>query len=186
MALIIETGAIVANADSWATLAEANAYAIAIGNLAWEDLDDEEVKEPALRVAAQYLNYRWRANWRGFLVRPLDDTSGNLAQRLAWPRVNAWLDEGFYFPSDQIPVEVQYAQIEYAIQASASGLLLSPTPALDSSGRLVTRQTTIVGPLEETFEYAQSSAIAVATVRPYPKADAMVARWLKPTGGSYR
>ncbi len=72
MALTIEDGTIIEDADSYATLAEADARAIALGNLTWADLDQAEIREPALRAGFNYLNTRWDASWKGSRIRSRD------------------------------------------------------------------------------------------------------------------
>lgn len=78
MALTVEDGTGLANADSYVSVADATAYHAAMGNAAWAALDTDE-KEWALRRATQYIDVRY--NYRG---SPLRST-----QALAWPRTSS-------------------------------------------------------------------------------------------------
>ncbi len=118
MALIAEDGTGRADADSYVTLAFADAYHLAMGNAAWaETLPD--VRESALRRATQYIDTRYR-----FQGEPLTST-----QALSWPRdLVDW------------PVKrVQNACCELALRATTDTLYT------DQASGEVTRET--VGPL---------------------------------------
>ena len=124
MALTIETGLIVAGADSYASVADADTYHTNNGTAAWA-LASNEAKEAALRKACRYLDGRYRARWKGRRVQPV-------AQALEWPRGgvcigetypagNATHDVGFggeiYIPYDSIPQRLKDAQCELALRA---------------------------------------------------------------------
>lgn len=188
MTLIIETGAIVDNSDSYASIAESDVYAARIGLLdaAWIDLDQDTQKEPALRVAAQYLTTRWRTSWKGERVRPIDDTSGNIAQSLAWPRQYVYTPEGYLFSSTAIPLEVKQAQMEYAfIAVGKLDTGIQPAPTIDPSGHPITRYAVSVGSISEETDFSIKNT-SQQILRPYPKADSMLAAWLKSSGGAIR
>lgn len=69
MALTVETGKIIEDADSFVSLADAITYATLHGNLTFADLDPIEQQEPSLRVAFDYLNTRWEGAWKGLRKR---------------------------------------------------------------------------------------------------------------------
>ena len=77
MALIIEDGTVVANADSFVTVAEYKTWATNYGDPASAEADDDQV-EIALRKAAQYMQQKFRLLWRGSTVEGF--------QSLSWPR----------------------------------------------------------------------------------------------------
>ena len=111
------------NADSYATLADANAYFASIGETKWTGSD--AVKENALRRATNYLDNQYRGKWRG--VRTL------ASQALAWPRAGVVDGDGFDLPLGEIPVQVQRATMEAALLV-ITGVKLEPV--LDRGGAI--------------------------------------------------
>lgn len=159
MALIIEDGSKVDGAISYATVAEARAYASARGlSLPAADSDVER----ALVLACDKLeSYRYKGNKAGGFLQPLQ-----------WPRRNVELD-GETFPADEIPAILKQAQCQLAAEA-ANGTDLQPT----GSGREVVR--TKVDVLET--EYAPQGS---GSVEPeFNKAEAMLAPLLA-SGGAF-
>jgi hypothetical protein len=75
MSLIVEDGTGLATAESYVSVADADAYHLAMGNAGWTGTTT--VKEAALRRATQYLDARYR--FRG--------TAKTTTQALLWPRV---------------------------------------------------------------------------------------------------
>lgn len=147
MPLIVETGAGLANANSYISLADANTYFADRGVTAWDLLDDTDQKTPALINAAEYMRRTYGRRWLG--VR------STLTQRLDWPRYgvlkppafpgDTYSDNfpGVYLPT-QLPEEVRFAQADIAYKL-ASGI------ELDSDlGPPVIEET--VGPI--TTKYA--------------------------------
>lgn len=128
MSLIVETGAIVAGAESYASVADANTYHANRGNAAWDALDDTDQKEPALRKATDYMLQVYRARWKGYRK--------SAVQALDWPRVSVYLEPFLvdgtgtypYLVSDTIvPTEVKQACMELALRASAGELVADLT-----------------------------------------------------------
>ena len=113
MALVIETGAGIPNADSYVTRADCIAYVLAQYG---EALPDTGATDAALRRAAAYMD---SLRWKG-------TRSFGRDQDLAWPRLNvADCDDNPIGP-DEIPREVIAAQCEFARAESASPGVLSP------------------------------------------------------------
>lgn len=103
MALTIEDGSIVANADSFATVAQLQAYATARG-LELPATDAE--KEILLRNAADYLN-GLESRFKGTRVEA--------SQALCWPRENVYLfNSTTVFADDEIPALLIAAQCQLA------------------------------------------------------------------------
>lgn len=103
MALIIETGAIVPGANSYVSVAEADAYlAYSAQRAAWNVLNEAD-KEANLVQAARALDVS--VTWKG---KPVEST-----QPRAWPR-KCIVINGEEFPSDQVPSQVKQAQMELA------------------------------------------------------------------------
>lgn len=99
-------------ADAYGTMAEANAYHLALGREAsWVDLDSEET-EPAMRRATLYMDAHY--NWRGLKATE--------AQALGWPRTGVTLD-GFVVDATSIPVAVKRACFELAFRALTEELM---------------------------------------------------------------
>lgn len=134
MALVIETGSIVAGADSYASVTDADTYHVNNSNAAWA-LADNAAKEAALRKACRYLDGKYRPRWKGRRVQPV-------AQALEWPRGgvsigdtypagSASYDVGFggeiFIPSDSIPQRLKDAQCELALRALAGELAADAT-----------------------------------------------------------
>lgn len=112
MALVATAGA--ANADTYATLAELEAYAAArLPALSWFALATDPQKEAALAAAARELDACF--DWTGAAV---DDV-----QALTWPRSGMLSRNGFVLGTDVIPVDLKNAQCEMALQLGASNRL---------------------------------------------------------------
>ena len=142
MALEVEDGTGKDDAESYISVAGADNYHTLRGNTAWTGAD--AVKEAALRKATDYMLQVYRLRWKGTRV------SGN--QSLDWPR--NWVERddytyvkqngtamigGFqYYPSDEVPVEVQRACAELALKA------LSETLAPDIGRRTLREKVDVI------------------------------------------
>lgn len=115
MALILEDGTGLSNAESFASVAEATAYFAGRGKAdAWDAVDD---KEAALRNASDYIQFTYAGRWAGKRL-----TS---AQALDWPRSGVYDEDSRAYVSESIvPRRVKNACIELALK-SASGELVS-------------------------------------------------------------
>lgn len=113
--LIVEDGTGKADAESYASVDDADAYHVARANSAWALLD-APAKEASLRKATDYLEAVYTGEWQG--VRT---TTG---QMLEWPRANVPALAGTgYEPSNAIPRRLIMATCELALKASAGVLL---------------------------------------------------------------
>ena len=128
MAIIVEDGTIVAGANAYGTLAEADTYHEDRLNTIWTDATDEN-KEAAMIRAIMGLENKYRERWIGF------KSNHNIAtapQFLAWPRkddkvqstangfVIATMDEledfdGIEIEPDEIPRILKEAFFEVAL-----------------------------------------------------------------------
>lgn len=115
MALTTTPGA--ADANSYASLAEANAYHTARGNAGWAGSDAD--KEAALIRATQWLDGRYGDQWPGIRWKLR-------AQALDWPRVYATDRNGTTINGDTIPPEVVKATCEAALRELTAPGSLSP------------------------------------------------------------
>lgn len=101
MALIVEDGSIVANADSFISLVDARTEAVRLGLTL--PVDDTEA-EIALRNAGRWVNSQ-EPCFQGFRV--------SIDQTMSWPR-DGVEKYNFDVPSDSIPSDVICAQVEAA------------------------------------------------------------------------
>ena len=173
MPLIVETGAGVAGANTFADAAYANAYFAASGESAWTG--EATAKEAALVRAGRYLN---GLHWQG-------DKVDEVRQAMCWPRYNMPLQNssgmacagysyaygagGYYayWPSNEIPEPVKQAQCEAALRYLAGTEML---PDLKRGGQIVMKRVDVI-----TTQYASSAPagtrfLAVeALLRPFLK-----------------
>lgn len=143
MALTVETGVGLSTADSYISVADADTYHSSRGNVAWDDLDATDDKEPALRRATDYMVQVYRTRWKG--VRMQAD------QALDWPRSGVYSEPFMYggigeqpylVDDDIVPTEVARACAKLALKAASAEL----APDLE---RATKREK--VGPLEVEY-----------------------------------
>lgn len=127
MALIVEDGSGVADAESLASVAFADAYHEARGNGAWAALTTE-VKEQLLRKATDYIVGTYFNAWSGALV--------NANQALPFPRIVGGSNVG-------VPLSIKQGTAELALIARSTSL----TPVVKRGKKKVK-----VGPLEVEYD----------------------------------
>ena len=140
--LTIETGAGLAEAESYASVAAADARCASLGLTAWAALTEAD-KEIALRRATLFMA-TYRTRWAGRRVYQ--------HQALDWPRYNVAVD-GFIVPSTIAPLDIVNARIDLAVRAGSGEDLL---PDLDTGSNAIKKDKT--GPLET--EYFQNTTDA--------------------------
>lgn len=118
-------------ADSYVSVADADAYWAKRGNAAWPAALIQD-REAALVRATSYVDAEYR--WRGTKAKP--------AQALAWPRYDVYVD-AWPLDSTIIPRQVKDAVCEMALKALAGDI------AADVSPQQVIEQT--VGPITRKF-----------------------------------
>lgn len=166
--LIIETGAIVPNADSYVTEVEADAYHSDRENTAWDTTELD--KSALLRKACQYLDNHYLGRWKGTLVQPL-------TQALQWPRYNVNLvaerndrnDYGSILSPTIIPLKLKYAQCELALRAINGDLAAD----LERGGKV---SSISVGPITQSFESGASGSTS------YPLIDKLLSQFISGSG----
>lgn len=134
MALTVETGAGLANAESFVSVSNADARATALGNAAWLALATTALKEEALRRATVYMEQAYRSRWKGQRVVSM--------QALSWPRYDVCVD-GFSVESNIVPTDIANACADLAFKAATAEL----APDLE---RGVVREK--VGPIETEYD----------------------------------
>lgn len=132
MALIVEDGTGLADAEAYIAVADADTYFAARGNATWAALTTEQ-KEQALRKGADYMGATYGLRWKG--ERTVE------TQALDWPRECVYAF-GVLVDSDEVPVAVQRANAELAVRASAADLLS------DAGAQVLSEQ---VGPIAVTY-----------------------------------
>lgn len=143
MTLTVENGTGLATAESYISVADADARATAFGNTAWTGT--EAAKEAALRRATAYLEQQYRNRWKG--TRLLRD------QALSWPRYGAEVD-GYDIDSTVVPREVANVCADLAAKA------LTTTLSADVERTAIREK---VGPIEVEYSpYSPTSTRYVA------------------------
>lgn len=136
MALVVEDGTGLADAESYISEAEADIFHEKRGNTAWDKVLD---KEAALRKATDYMQGKYAGKWSGYRT--------TLTQALDWPRTNVRLKDSssyhLYYASDVVPIAVKRACALLALRA-ASGTLLA-----DQGQKKV---SVTVGPISTTYD----------------------------------
>lgn len=148
MALIIEDGSIVANADSYVTTAEITAYANKRGFTVPASESDLE------KIAILAIDYMQSKKYIGNLVEA--------GQALAFPR-----REIEDLADDVIPQAIKNAQIELAIAAHTNDLLMSEPTATVQSESTGTTSTTYLGGLSSAFVSERVNMFLSQYLRPY-------------------
>lgn len=141
MALRVEDGTGVSDANSYIALAEADTYFQERGNAEWGALSVAE-KEQALIRATDYLEQRYDGRWRG--------ARAGAGQALSWPRSYAYAfgDERRPISSEVVPLRLRYATCELASRATDASL----RPDLLPNMTAVTKEK--VGSLEVNYSPA--------------------------------
>ena len=160
MALIVENGTGLADAESYVSVADADTYFSKRGNAAWAALATA-VKEESLRKATDYMVETYRLRWKGSRV--------NGVQALDWPRAfvlradfqyagmngQTMIGGESFYPSDVVPVEVANACAELAFRASSADLLAD-------YGSQVKSET--VGPISVTYADGARQTVRYAAI----------------------
>ena len=168
MALIVENGTGLVDAESYISVADADTYHSNRGNTAWATYTTS-VKEQLLRKATDYIEQVYRLRWLGY--RHTED------QALSYPRDEVprrdftFLNQFSFYPNDEVPTEVKNACAEFALRANAEAL--APDIA-----RIATREK--VGSLE--VEYDVNSPAYVI----YRAIDNLVAPFLNSLSGNIK
>lgn len=162
MALVVETGAGLVNAESYCSVPDATDYHTKRGNIAWGVLTQPD-QEIHLRRATDYIEQVYSEAWKGYRA-----VSG---QALSWPRRGVYIYNGSdsAYNGDYgaviyttIPVAVRNACAELALR-SQDGLLLPDASEVEV---IVSEKT---GPLNTVFGKSKGPRFPAvsAMLRPY-------------------
>ena len=122
MSLIVEDGTIIADAESYISVADTSAYHLARGDTTWATISTAQ-KEEALRRATDYMLQVYRHRWKGVRM--------SSTQTLDWPRAYVYLEPVITganqeFPTlvadNIVPAEVKRACAQMALRAAAGDL----------------------------------------------------------------
>lgn len=145
--LIVETGAGLLDAESYASVEQADAYHAKRRTAAWAALDESE-KESLLVKATEYMVGQYRARWKGRRRIP--------SQALDWPRYDVELEDvDTYLAWDVVPVEIQNACAILALQAKSGDL----APALKR-----TVKEKVIGPIKTVYADGAPEAVRYRAV----------------------
>lgn len=136
MSLIVESGAGLPDAESYCSVAQADAHFAARGTTTWATMTETE-KEQALRRGTDYLEAYYGARLGGYRV--------GTVQALSWPRYDAprrGLATSLWWESNVVPADIVKACAEAAIRAAAGDIA-------PDVGRLKSRVK--VGPIETEY-----------------------------------
>jgi len=121
MTIIVEDGTGLANAESYVSVVDANAYHSKLGNDVWADLDTS-VKEQLLRKATDYMVAQYRLQYAGYRRYS--------TQSLDWPRLYVPLIDSLsanvfpqYVDFDIVPTTVKNVCAELALKAYTAILM---------------------------------------------------------------
>ena len=177
MTMIVETGAGVANANSYTTVAFIQSYFDDRGgNDSWDALSAAD-QAVILIKATDYIEKRFSEKWIG------EKNDNN--NPLYWPRCNVY-DKHFrlLYSNTQIPVELQRAVGEYAVRAITSALIEDPT----TQGLEVEEVEKEIGPIKKREKFMKngslrqrSSLVRDSVFKEYPAADLLIEKFLAPS-----
>lgn len=145
MALIVEDGSGVENANTYADIATVDAYHTAMGNADWSG--EDAVKETAIRRAMRYLESLFFVG----LKTAYDNA-------LEWPRADAYTRDGMLIPDTTIPGALRDALAEAALVELASPNALAPTKTTNGIKKKV------VGPLQTEYFAGASTTPTYGTI----------------------
>lgn len=159
MALIVENGSGLPDAEAFISVADADTYFTNRGVTAWAG--SATVKEQALRKATDYMQGRYGHRWKG--------SRKFSTQALAWPRVGVLDADDFSVSDSIVPTPVKNACAELAMRSLTTTLLPD-----DSSPGIKSEAVSIPGPISKSVQYAGSK-----TKTPYfPAVDDMLRAFL--------
>jgi hypothetical protein len=135
MALVVEDGTGLTNAQSLCSVATADSYWTTRGGTLGESWGAAVVvdKELALARASDYVRNQSRYRWRG--------SKKTYAQRMPWPRLGAVERDGPAIPETVVPWQVAEA-VSYLAARSVGGEDLSPD--LARGGRIVSERIDVL------------------------------------------
>lgn len=141
MALTVEDGTGLANADSYDSLVNIQLYLANFGlNTAW-DLLTTSAQEIAARTATKYLDTMYGPRWAG--IKSSQD------QALDWGRRDVYDFSGRLIDPGEVPTKIKNATALLAVKSTTESLYSDVT----NPGLIKEIEQKIPGPLEQRIEY---------------------------------
>lgn len=169
MAFVVEDGTGKPDANSYASVEQADAYFSDRANTSWTGTLAQ--KQGALVQATDYIDARFGRYFSGTAKY-----TENPPQSLQWPRAHV---------RDEYPVNLIRACCEYALRALSAAL--APDPIMGANGFPVSSETKEVGPIKKSVSYAVTPGQKPNLSQDYPAADLLLKPFLRFTsGGVYR
>ncbi len=150
MTLTVEDGTGLENANSYADVAEGDAYFAdrPTQNAVWSVKTVEE-REETLILATSYLDAQYGGKWIG--------RKNERDNALDWPRADAVTLDLYTMPADEVPARLKRATFEAAFLSAPVGTVtLLPTVTSPATGIRSTKRKADV--VEETIVYSGSGA----------------------------
>jgi len=151
MAIVVEDGTGLSNADSYQSVADAGtyigSYMTAANEAIWAALTTAE-QELACRLATQYLDAVYGSVWRGYRT--------NEVQALDWPRSDVYDSDGYAVDNDVLPTALLQAHAEIAFRSGNGETLL---PDRSSPVGDLSKERVKVGPIEVETSFAGSASV---------------------------
>jgi hypothetical protein len=170
VALVVESGAGLSNADSYLSVDDADTYHTAQGApTVWSDSTDPE-KEAALRQATAYLDNRYAPRWVGSRI--------NSTMSLAWPRRYATDRDGYTISESAVPRGVKNATAYIALKIREGDTLV---PDVDPGANAISESITI-----DSISITSTYSSDPGTAPLYPQADMMLRDLIQAAGSVAR
>lgn len=172
MSIVVETGAGLEEANSFASVAFADSYHSARGKDSWAAATQTK-KEAALVVASDYVDAKYRSRWIG--------TKTKDSQSLTWPRYGAVTAEGGVISSTYIPVDIKRAVVELAGYV-IDGVVLNPVSDAAKDKGPVTMEK--VGDIE--VQYAAPSNSGASKLPVFHQVEEFLSNYFRVAGGTVK
>lgn len=145
MAIVVEDGTGKIDANSYLSVAEADAYVSAyLNDINWQKCNTE-TKERALKAATVYLDGNYGYSWVGYRK--------STSQSLDWPRSEAIAPSGKTYLSTEVPTELKRAACELAVRHVSDSAGILPD---DDTSRGILSERVKVDTIEEEVRYSGS------------------------------
>jgi hypothetical protein len=178
---VVETGSASATANSYASIADADAY---IDNFVrnsthWTHLSDAD-KQRYLREATQTIDLSYGSRFRGYRFSE--------SQGLDWPRSAVTTDDGWLVGADEIPQELKDATAEMAWRhladsgpSNTTGNTTGVIPDRDE-GKNIIEEDISVGSIRTKTKYSGSKTVT----KKFRKVELLLRKYLNPAGEMFR
>lgn len=169
MALVVEDGTGLSTAESYASVANADAYIAKWygADADWTAATTDE-KETALRQGTRFIDFRFGNRWIGFRT--------NEDQALDWPMQGVEDMDGFSIDTDEMPTALIDAASEMAYRYVKGDRFFE----VNADPSSIKMERVKVGPIETETEYAGSKPTNPTTE--YPVLDRMLRKIIYPAG----